>query len=128
MLIYCNIVCTCLYNYTAISPKPTIVTNEVEFVSEAVSVLLEWTVQEEIRGLIYNVSVFPQATLQYNGIKTARLILSYNVLYNVSIAALCGEDSSPTLSIELYHGKLHYLIIVLYLYSRYYKSLKFLST
>ena len=79
-----------------------------QFEIEAVNILLEWTVQEEIHGLMYNVTVFPRANLQYNGVKTARLSLSYNILYNVSVAALCGENSSPTLLIELHYGMLYY--------------------
>ena len=91
--------------HTAI-PKPIISTNEVEqFTNATINIYLEWTVQEEIRGLTYNVSVFPQTNLHYNGINTARLTVSYNTLYNISVAALCGENSSPTLLIELNFGK-----------------------
>ena len=59
--------------------------------------------QQEIHGLMYNISVFPQTIIQYNGIKAARLSLSYNIQYNVGIEALCGENSSPTLYIVLSH-------------------------
>ena len=89
-----------------------------QFEIEAVNILLEWTVQEDIHGLMYNVSVFPRANLQYNSLKTAQLSLSYNTLYNVSIAALCGENSSPTLLIKLHYGMSYYI----YLYFIRYKS------
>ena len=95
----------CLHNIDNI-PQPIITTEEVEiFANEAINILLEWTVQEEILGLMYNITVFPQANIQYNGMKTAQLSLSYNVPYNVSLVALCGENSSPPLPIELSYSK-----------------------
>ena len=94
-----------MYVHAAV-PKPNVTTNEVEqFGSEVVNILLEWTVQEEIRGLMYTISIIPQTNVQFNGMRTARLSLSYNVPYNVSIVALCGENTSPPLYIELQYGK-----------------------
>ena len=54
-------------------PQPIITTKEVEiFATEAVNILLEWTVlQEEILGLMYNITVFPQTNIRYNGMKIA---------------------------------------------------------
>ena len=100
--LYC---CNYLHNIDNI-PKPIITTNEVEnFANETVYIILEWTVQEEILGLRYNITVSPQANIQYNGMKTAQLSLSYNVPYNVSVVALCGTSSSPPLPIELNYSK-----------------------
>ena len=52
-----------LYNNIIIKtpiPKPTIVTNEVEqFEIEAVNILLEWTVQEDIHGFNVQCQCFP---------------------------------------------------------------------
>ena len=80
--------------------------NKVEnFSNEAFNILLEWTVQEEIRGLVYNISTVPQVNIQYDGIRTARLSLFYNIHYNVTLLTLCGENSSPPLLIELHSGK-----------------------
>ena len=91
-----------VYYIHAAIPKPNIVRNEVEqFASEAVDILLEWTVQGEIRGLMYNVSISPQANIQYTGMRNTTLSLSYNIPYNVTIAALCGENSSPPLYITV---------------------------
>ena len=64
-----------------------------------------WTVQEEIYGLTYNVNVFPQTNVEYNGTKSANLNLSYDIVYNVSVIALCGENSSTPRFIELHYGK-----------------------
>ena len=63
--------------------------------------------------MTFNVSVFPQANIQYNEMRTVRLTLSYNILYDVSIAALCGESSSPTL-LELLYGKLFMTTMITY--------------
>lgn len=71
---------------------------------------MEWTVQEEIHGLKYNISIFPQADIQYTGMKNASLTLSYNVQYNISIVALCGENSSPPLYIEFSYGMTNTLV------------------
>ena len=104
--------CT-LYILAAI-PKPNIVTNTVEqFITEAVNVLLEWTVKEDIRGLMYNIGVLPPANILYNGMENATLSLSYNIPYNVSIVALCGENSSPTLYTELHYGKSSIYILLI---------------
>ena len=87
---------------------PNITINKVErFANEAVNILLEWTMREdlEVHGLVYNVSILPQANIHYDGKKTARLSLSYNIHYNVTLLALCGENSSPPLLIELHYGK-----------------------
>ena len=95
------------YYIQAAIPKPIIVTNEVEkLASEAFNILLEWIVQGEIRGLMYNISISPQANIQYTGMRNAKLNLSYNIPYNVSIATLCGDNSSPPLYITLHYGKL----------------------
>ena len=64
-----------------------------------------WMVQEEIRGLTYNISVFPQTNVEYNGTKSASLSLSYDIVYNISVIALCGENSSNPRFIELHYGK-----------------------
>ena len=85
--------------------RPNITMNKVEqFTNEVVNVLLEWTIQREIHGLMYNISILPQANIQYDGIRTARLSLSYNISYNVILLVICGESLSA-LPIELYYGK-----------------------
>ena len=76
-----------------------------QFTNEAINILLMWTIQEEIHGLTYNIIVSPQVNIQYTRMKTVHLILPYNIRYNVSIAALCGETSSLSLHMELNYGK-----------------------
>ena len=71
----------------------------------SVNVFLMWMVQEESRGLTYNISVFPQTNVEYNGTKSASLSLSYDIVYNISVIALCGENSSNPRFIELHYGK-----------------------
>lgn len=56
-----------------------------QFANEAIDILLEWTVQEEIHGLIFNISAFPQADIQYTEMKNANMTLSYNVQYIISV-------------------------------------------
>ena len=77
-----------------------------QFANEAIDILLEWTVQEEIHGLMFNISAFPQTDIQYTGMKNANLTLSYNIQYNITIVALCGETSSPPLNIEFSFGEI----------------------
>ena len=77
-----------------------------QFANEAIDILLEWTVQGVIHGLMYTISAFPQADIQYTGMKNANLTLSYNVQYNITIVALCGENSSPPLNIEFSFGEI----------------------
>ena len=68
-----------------------------QFANEAIDILLEWTVQGVIHGLMYTISAFPQADIQYTGMKNAN---------NITIVALCGENSSPPLNIEFSFGEI----------------------
>ena len=63
---------------------------------------------------MYNISVLPRANIQYRDSMTnITLRLSYNVHYNVNIAALCGENSSPILNIEFNYGKSSLSLIII---------------
>ena len=63
---------------------------------------MEWTVEI---GAFSSLSVVPQVDTMNFGPSSTQLMLSYNILYNVTaVASLCGEYLSR--SIELYYGEL----------------------
>ena len=75
-----------------------------QFANETVTIFFTWTI-EEIDGVLYSISVIPQATVMYDGPTNAQLTLSYNTSYNVSlIATRCGQNSSSP-STKLRYGE-----------------------
>ena len=71
-----------------------------EFEKEDITVILEW---DELNPLHFiNVSVIPETRVNISS-STARLIMAYNVTYNVSVVVsyLCNQ-SSETIFSEVY--------------------------
>ena len=80
--------------------------NSVQFGTESVTVILDWT--SEHPGASYNVSVVPQVPIMYTGNTRAQLNVLYNTLYDVSIVAtLCAQSSIRTATtIGLNYGEI----------------------
>ena len=87
------------------SPPVTIRNNPVRFSRHHVSVILDWIPEFNVS---YSISAAPLAQIimvTSNTEAEARIIVSYNVLYNVSIVATqCGLDSVPT-NVQLRYGE-----------------------
>ena len=78
-----------------------------QFSSRNVTVVLDWTQENEIVLYSYNIHVVPDVEVIFSGSTRAQLILSYNTQYNVSVIAthLCGSTSSVIASTELHYRK-----------------------
>ena len=61
---------------------------------------MEWN-QDEI--IMYNVIAVPNVPVLFRGPSVAKLNVSYNTLYNVSISPLCELGTAT--SVKLYYGK-----------------------
>ena len=93
-----------IYHYfKGTAPPNTVVELNVqseELRSDNVTVILESTVEN------YVINVEPQVTILYLGPTSVQLIISYNILYNVSaVATQCGQNSSHVHFIELQYGE-----------------------
>ena len=73
------------------------------FRNETIAVFVKWAV--EVNYDTINPSVSPQVTINESNGTSALLILSYNTLYDVSVAAtLCGQSLSSPVT-ELFYGE-----------------------
>ena len=76
-----------------------------------VTVILEWI--NEGGGVSYNASVTPEspsAEMFTGNVSGIKLVLLYNIQYNLStVATLCEENSAATIT-ELNYGELHALL------------------
>ena len=94
------------------SPLVAIRNNSVRFSRHNVSVILDWVPEFNVS---YSFSAVPSAQIikiTGNTEAEARIIVSYNVLYNVSIVATqCGLDSVPT-NVQLRYGEYMYTCIL----------------
>ena len=74
----------------------------LHFGLDSIAVILKWTLED---GVLYNVSVVPEVDIIFNGTACVQLMLSYNMLYTVSVEATqCGGDATST-TIELSYSK-----------------------
>ena len=72
------------------------------FVNETTILTLQWTVEN---GAFSSLNIVPQVKITYLGPSSRELMLSYNLVYNVTaVASLCGQYSSH--STELHYGEL----------------------
>ena len=95
-------------------PIPVVQVNVVSelFNNNSIVITLEWTVEN---GTFNNLSVVPEALESINiGASIRLLMISYNIIYNVTaVASLCGQYS--THSVQLYYGELlQYAIVLLW--------------
>ena len=78
---------------------------------EAVTIILEWSQGD---GIIYDftISTSPPTSLQTNGTTStrAKLVLSYNTGYSISIVTQCGRNSTTT--IQLHYGEQAITVII----------------
>ena len=78
----------------------------IEREADNITILLEWTPEN---GVIYNVSADaaePKIEIITMRHSSARLTVSYNIHYNVSIiASTCGLNSTVTI-VKLHYGEL----------------------
>ena len=86
---------------------PVVQVSSEQFGSDNVTVILEWPNEEG--GVSYSASVTPESLLAEmltgNGTRI-KLVLLYNIQYNLSIiASLCEEDSATSIT-ELNYGEL----------------------
>ena len=86
---------------SALSGPPVIITSE-EYKADNIAVIVEWT---QIGGVSYNVSVIPMVLVTVMRSTSVRLILSYNIEYNVSLEAF-GICQNVAASIQLFYGEL----------------------
>ena len=71
-----------------------------EYGTEDIRVTLEWN-QDEI--IMYNVTAVPNVPVLFKGPSVAKLNVSYNTLYNVSITPRCGLGTATI--VKLRYGK-----------------------
>ena len=112
----------CPYTGTT-PPTPVIEVNVSEqFENNSINVTVQWAVEN---GAFDSLSVVPQTETINIGASIRQMIISYNMIYNVTAtASLCGQYSSH--SIELYYGELlQYAIVLLWIYSIHYSSVHF---
>ncbi len=78
-----------VYNDDAVTPSVNV---SEDFQMNFVAVTLEWIANN---GVSYVVNITPEIAINYMGKSSARLILSYNTEYNVSVvASLCGTSEA----------------------------------
>ena len=83
----------------------TIASEVSNFGIDIVSLSLSWT--QRTVGALYNVTVIPQAEMNFTEQTTIQLTLSYNVIYSVTIVTIvCGQTTSTTVT-QLHHGETH---------------------
>ena len=70
-----------------------------EYLAENVTVTVEWIQQ---LGAVYNTSVFPSASLMFNGSSSVQLVLEYNTEYNISVVAVgpCGVNATAVITLN----------------------------
>ncbi len=84
-----------IYNDDAVTPSMNI---SEDFQMNFVAVTLEWVANN---GVSYVVNITPEKAINYTGKSSARLILSYNIEYNVSVvASLCGISQAVNRAIN----------------------------
>ena len=72
------------------------------FGQDSITVILKWTSEDSVS---YNVRVVPEVDVIFNGTECVQLMLTYNMLYTVSLEATqCGGDATST-TIELNYSK-----------------------
>ena len=101
-----SLYCTTLIStadYVALRANVSVV--EEHYTIEAVTITLEWSQGDAI---IYDftVSTSPPTSVQTNGTTStrAKLVLSYNTRYSVSVITQCGRSSTTTF--QLHYGEL----------------------
>ena len=86
-------------------PRANVSVVEEHYSLETVTITLEWSQGD---GIIYDftVSTSPPTSVQTNGTTStrAKLVLSYNTRYSVSVVTHCGRNSTTT--IQLHYGEL----------------------
>ena len=84
-----------------LNPDINVREQPAEFEKEDVTVILEWDDLNPLHSV--NISVTPETQVNISS-STARLIMAYNVTYNVSVMVshLC-EQSSETVFTEAYY-------------------------
>ena len=84
------------------------VTVSERFETSSVTLYLEWSTKN---GVSYTVDVYPTTFVNYTGKDSAQLTVSYNIIYNVSVAtSLCGKNST-TFNVQKY-GKVAIIYLV----------------
>ena len=76
-----------------------VIVNE-EYGTEDVRVTLEWNQDE---SMIFNVTAAPNVPVLFSGLSVAKLNVSYNTLYNLSITPRCGLGTATI--VKLHYGK-----------------------
>ena len=78
------------------------------FETNGITVFLEWAYKN---GLSYSVVVDPEVAVNYTGLSSAQLSLSYNLKYNINItASLCGRNNTSFHTLN--HSKSYFKAIV----------------
>ena len=105
--------CT-LLNCTASPTTPVVQVSSEQFGKNNATVILEWI--NEGGGVSYNASVTPQSPLiemfTRNGTQGVKLVLLYNIQYNLStVATLCEESSAVSIT-KLNYGEFFFDLCV----------------
>ena len=85
------------------APGPIMKSKPEQFRNETITVFVKWTAEENYDTIIPSVS--SQVTINESNGTSAQLILSYNILYNVSVTATLCEQSLSSSAIELLYGE-----------------------
>ena len=97
--------------FNADPPKVNVSITSEQFDRNGVSVTFEWT--PESLSYLYDVIAIPSVEVTYRGRTRARLMLSYNTLYTVSLVAThpCGKTRNVSF-FEFFYRKCLYIIYV----------------
>ena len=80
-----------------------------EFGASNITLTLDWAPSETVIGVTYDFSISPASLLMelLNESTSVRLVLTYNVRYNVSVTPiLCGESNATSIIENLEYGEL----------------------
>ena len=91
--------------HVTVVPRANVSVVEEDYSLETVTIILEWSQGD---GIIYDftVSTSPPTSVLTNGTTStrAKLVLSYNTRYSVSVVTHCGGNSTTTF--QLHYGEL----------------------
>ena len=84
-------------------PAPPINNTLEEYTANNITIILEWTGEEDV---LYNIGIVPQIPITFIGNTSVQLTLLYNTEYNVSVEAALPCQNQASSHIQLLYGEL----------------------
>lgn len=73
----------------------------LEFRTDGIIVLIDWNQNQYNENVAYIVDVIPQVTVTFINSTSTKLLVSYNIQYNINITAILCGHSSATVTVTL---------------------------